>query len=140
MGYYRMPEKTAECFVQNPLNDAYPELIYRTGDLGRYNERGELVFVSRKDYQIKHMGHRIELQEIEVVAAMHPEVAQACAVYDKEKDHIRLYYTGGTESAALTAFLKEKLPRYMLPNRMEQLERMPLTPNGKVDRKALAGE
>ena len=102
-------------------------------------DRGELVFVSRKDYQIKHMGHRIELQEIEVVAAMHPEVAQACAVYDGEKDHIRLYYTGGTESAALTAFLKEKLPRYMLPNRMEQLERMPLTPNGKVDRKALAG-
>ena len=74
-----------------------------------------------------------------MVAAMHPEVAQACAVYDKEKDHIRLYYTGGAESAALTAFLKEKLPRYMLPNRMEQLERMPLTPNGKVDRKALAG-
>ena len=115
MGYYRMPEKTAECFVQNPLNDAYPELIYRTGDLGRYNERGELVFVSRKDYQIKHMGHRIELQEIEVVAAMHPEVAQACAVYEPEKDHIRLYYTGGAETAALTAFLKEKLPGTCCP-------------------------
>ena len=140
MGYYRMPEKTAECFVQNPLNDAYPELIYRTGDLGRYNERGELVFVSRKDYQIKHMGHRIELQEIEVVAAMHPETAQACAIYDKEKDKIILYYTGTAESGDLTAFLKEKLPRYMLPNRMERLERMPLTPNGKVDRKALAAK
>ena len=140
MGYYRMPEKTAECFVQNPLNDAYPELIYRTGDLGRYNERGELVFVSRKDFQIKHMGHRIELQEIEVVAAMHPEVAQACATYDKEKDKIHLYYTGGAESGELSAFLKEKLPRYMLPNRMERLERMPLTPNGKVDRKALAAK
>ena len=73
-----------------------------------------------------------------MVAAMHPEVAQACAVYEPEKDHIRLYYTGGAEAAALTAFLKEKLPRYMLPNRMEKLERMPLTPNGKVDRKALA--
>ena len=138
MGYYRMPEKTAECFVQNPLNDAYPELIYRTGDLGRYNERGELVFVSRKDYQIKHMGHRIELQEIEVVAAMHPETAQACAIYDKEKDKILLYYTGTAETAALTAFLKEKLPRYMLPNKMERLERIPLTPNGKADRKALS--
>lgn len=140
MGYYRMLEKTAECFVQNPLNDAYSELIYRTGDLGRYNERGELVFVSRKDFQIKHMGHRIELQEIEVVAAMHPEVSQACAVYDKEKDKIHLYYAGTAESAGLTAFLKEKLPRYMLPNKMERLERMPLTPNGKVDRKALAAK
>lgn len=140
MGYYRMPEKTAECFVQNPLNDAYPELIYRTGDLGRYNERGELVFLSRKDYQIKHMGHRIELQEIEVVASMHPQVASACAVYHKEKDKIVLYYAGEADAGELTAFLKEKLPRYMLPNRMERLERLPLTPNGKIDRKLLASQ
>ncbi len=138
MGYYRMPEKTAECFVQNPLNDAYPELIYRTGDLGRYNDRGELVFVSRKDYQIKHMGHRVELQEIEAAAATHPEVAAACAVFDPEKDRIQLYYTGGAEPGELTAFLKSRLPRYMIPNRMERLERLPLTPNGKIDRKALA--
>ena len=138
MGYYRMPEKTAECFVQNPLNDAYPELIYRTGDLGRYNERGELVFISRKDYQIKHMGHRIELQEIEVVASTHDQVASCCAVYHKEKDKIVLYYAGEAESGELTAFLKEKLPRYMLPNRMERLEMLPLTPNGKIDRKLLA--
>ena len=68
LGYYKNFEKTAEAFVQNPLNDAYPELIYRTGDLGKYNDRGELIFVSRKDNQIKHMGHRIELGEIEVVA------------------------------------------------------------------------
>lgn len=139
MGYYRMPDKTAECFVQNPLNDAYPELIYRTGDLGRYNDRGELVFVSRKDYQIKHMGHRVELQEIEAAASTHQAVSAACAVYDKEKDHILLYYTGETEPKELTAFLKERLPRYMIPNRMERLERLPLTPNGKIDRKALAG-
>ena len=138
MGYYRMPEKTAECFVQNPLNDAYPELIYRTGDLGRYNERGELVFVSRKDYQIKHMGHRIELQEIEVVASMHPQVASSCAVYHKEKDKIVLFYAGEAETGELAAFLKEKLPRYMIPNRMERLDLLPLTPNGKIDRKALA--
>ena len=138
MGYYRMPEKTAECFVQNPLNDAYPELIYRTGDLGRYNDRGELVFVSRKDYQIKHMGHRVELQEIEAAASTHPEVAAACAVFDKEKDRIQMYYTGGAEPGELTAFLKGRLPRYMIPNRMERLERLPLTPNGKIDRKALA--
>jgi len=140
MGYYRMPEKTAECFVQNPLNDAYPELIYRTGDLGRYNERGELVFISRKDYQIKHMGHRIELQEIEVVASMQPKVASSCAVYHAEKDKIVLYYAGEAENGELTAFLKEKLPRYMIPNRMEHLDMLPLTPNGKIDRKFLAAK
>ena len=65
LGYYNDPVRTAEVFVQNPLNTHYPELIYRTGDLAKYNEYGELVFVSRKDYQIKHMGHRIELGEIE---------------------------------------------------------------------------
>ena len=137
MGYYRMPEKTAESFVQNPLNDAYPELIYRTGDLGRYNERGELVFVSRKDYQIKHMGHRIEMQEIEAAAARHPRIAAVCAVYNQEKDRIVLYYTGEAGSGELSAFLREKLPRYMIPNRLERLEQMPLTPNGKIDRKLL---
>ncbi len=138
LGYYRIPEKTAECFVQNPLNGAYPELIYRTGDLGRYNDRGELEFVSRKDYQVKHMGHRVELQEIEAAAAAHPSVAAVCAVFDPEKDHILMYYAGDAEPGELTAFLKKRLPRYMIPNRTQRLERLPLTPNGKIDRKALA--
>ena len=84
LGYYNNFEKTGEVFVQNPLNTAYPELIYRTGDLGRYNEYGELVFVSRKDNQIKHMGHRIELGEIEVVANMHPDIKSACCLFDND--------------------------------------------------------
>ncbi len=137
MGYYRMKEKTDECFTQNPLNRNYPELIYRTGDLGRINERGELVFVSRKDYQIKHMGHRIELQEIEIVASMHADVAAACATFNKEKDKINLFYTGDADDKELARFLRGKLPRYMLPGRMMKLEKMPLTPNGKTDRRAL---
>lgn len=137
MGYYRMKEKTDECFTQNPLNPNYPELIYRTGDLGRINERGELVFVSRKDYQIKHMGHRIELQEIEIVASMHTDVAAACATFNKEKDRINLFYTGEADDKELARFLRGKLPRYMLPGRMMKLEKMPLTPNGKTDRRAL---
>ena len=70
--------------MQNPLNSRYPELIYKTGDLGKRNERGELIFVSRKDYQIKHMGHRIELGEIEVNVNMIEEISTSCAVYDKE--------------------------------------------------------
>lgn len=138
LGYYHMPDQTAESFVQNPLQNAWPERVYRTGDLARYNARGELVFVSRKDYQIKHMGHRVELQEIEAAAALHPGVAAACAVYRPEKDHILLYYTGEAGEKDAAAFLKERLPRYMTPNRIERLAQMPRTPNGKLDRRALA--
>lgn len=134
MGYYNNPEKTAEAFVQNPLNTAYPELIYRTGDIGKYNEYGELVFVSRKDYQIKHMGHRIELGEIEVNVNMLEEIKLSGCIYDTEKGKIVLYYVGDMETGELTKILREKLPRYMIPNYIEKLEEMPLTPNGKINR------
>ncbi len=137
LGYYRNPEKTAEAFVQNPLNSIYPELIYRTGDLGRLNDRGELEFAGRKDYQIKHMGHRIELGEIEVIVNMHEAVRSACCIFDGEKKKIVLYYTGDLPVADLTAYIKEKLPRYMVPNVTRQLEQLPLTPNGKIDRNLL---
>lgn len=134
MGYYNNPEKTAEAFVQNPLNTAYPELIYRTGDIGKYNEYGELVFVSRKDYQIKHMGHRIELGEIEVNVNMMPQIRLSGCIYDNVKGKIVLYYVGDIESGALTKALKDKLPRYMIPNYVKKLDEMPLTPNGKINR------
>lgn len=134
MGYYNNPEKTSEVFVQNPLNTAYPELIYRTGDIGKYNEYGELVFVSRKDYQIKHMGHRIELGEIEVNVNMLEEIKLSGCIYDNEKGKIVLYYVGDMEAGELTRVLREKLPRYMIPNYVEKLEEMPLTPNGKINR------
>ena len=137
LGYYRNPEKTAEAFVQNPLNDLYPELIYRTGDLGRLNERGELEFAGRKDYQIKHMGHRIELGEIEVIVNMHPQVRSACCIFDNVKKKIVLYYTGDLALAELTDYIKSKLPRYMIPNVTRQLDSLPLTPNGKIDRNLL---
>lgn len=137
LGYYCNPEKTAEAFVQNPLNHLYPELIYRTGDLGRWNSRGELEFAGRKDYQIKHMGHRIELGEIEVIVNMHPQVRSACCIFDNEKKKIVLYYTGDLTAPELTAYMKEKLPRYMIPNVTKQLESLPLTPNGKIDRNGL---
>jgi non-ribosomal peptide synthetase component F len=134
LGYYNNFEKTSEVFVQNPLNSRYPELIYKTGDLGKRNERGELIFVSRKDYQIKHMGHRIELGEIEVNVNMIEEISTSCAVYDKEKGKIVLYYIGELEPDKLVRLLKDKLPRYMIPNKTEKLEQMPLTANGKIDR------
>ncbi len=137
LGYYKNKEKTDEAFVQNPLNDLYPELIYRTGDIGKYNERGELVFLSRKDHQIKHMGHRIELGEIEVIVNMHPDVSTSCCIFDNDKKKIVLYYVGDVEAKDITAYIKEKLPRYMVPNTVKQLEAMPLTPNGKINRALL---
>ena len=137
LGYYCNPEKTGEAFVQNPLNNRYPELIYRTGDLGKYNDRGELMFLSRKDNQIKHMGHRIELGEIEVVSANHENVNTACCVFDPEKKKIAMYYVGDVAEGELLKFLKQKLPRYMIPHILRRLEEMPLTPNGKIDRNLL---
>ncbi len=137
LGYYNNPEKTSESYVQNPLNTAYPEIIYRTGDIGRYNDRGELVFASRKDYQIKHMGHRIELGEIEANANNVSGLKMCGCIYDEERDKIVLYFVGEIERGDLMLALKEKLPRYMLPNKMVKLETLPFTANGKIDRKKL---
>lgn len=134
LGYYNNFEKTNEVFVQNPLNSSYHELIYRTGDIGKLNQYGELVFISRKDYQIKHMGHRIELGEIEVHVNMIEGIHSACCIYDKEKEKIVLFYVGETEKKALVTELKKKLPRYMIPNQVYEIPRMPLTANGKIDR------
>lgn len=119
------------------MNKAYPEIIYRTGDIGRRNERGELVFVSRKDYQIKHMGHRIELGEIEVNVNLLEEVKISGCIYDATKGKIVLCYVGDLEEAELTNRLKTRLPRYMMPNRIIRLEQMPFTANGKIDRVTL---
>ena len=123
--------------MQNPLNTAYPELLYRTGDIGRINEYGELVFVCRKDSQIKHMGHRIELGEIEAAAAKHEAVGRACCVYDAEGKRIVLYFVGSIDEKALLASLADYLPRYMLPSVLVRLDAMPLTDNGKIDRRTL---
>ncbi len=137
LGYYNNFEKTNEVFVQNPLNPYYPERIYRTGDIGRYNQYGELEFVSRKDFQIKHMGHRIELGEIEVNVNMIDAVQMAGCIYDDSKGKIVLYYVGEIEEKELIVLLREQIPRYMLPNKIIRLERMPMTMNGKIDRTAL---
>jgi len=135
LGYYNFPEKTAEVFVQNPLNPYYPEKIYRTGDLAKYDDRHDLVFVSRKDFQIKHMGHRIELGEIETaVMALHGMKA-ACALFDKDKDKIILFYDSETmNDEEVLENLKKRLQRYMIPNVFKKMENMPLTPSGKIDR------
>ncbi len=134
MGYINDPQRTAAAFVQNPLNHAYPEAIYRTGDIGRYDAQGNLVFVSRKDFQIKHMGHRIELGEIEANVNMLEAVRSCGCIYDSEKGKIVLFYVGEISERDLMQDLKQKLQRYMLPNSIKQLEAMPLTATGKINR------
>lgn len=140
LGYYRAPERTGEVFVQNPLNPLFRDLIYRTGDLGRVNARGELEFAGRKDHQIKLMGHRIELGEIEAAAQTADGVSAACCTFDPRRKRITLHYCGTTAPQELAHLLKEKLPRYMLPQNFRQLPALPHTPNGKIDRNALSGQ
>ena len=136
MGYFNAPEKTSEAFVRNPLRPEFAEIIYKTGDIGRYNDRGELVFISRADNQIKHMGHRIELGEIEAAAYKTEGVREVCCVYDKENKKIKLFYVGETEESAMLKILGEALPRYMLPSECTRISVMPRTDNGKLDRKS----
>lgn len=137
LGYYNDRERTEAAFVQNPLNPHYPELIYKTGDMGRYDREGNLCFVSRRDYQVKHMGHRIELGEIEVNVAMLDGIRMAACIYDEKKGKIVLYYVGDVTEKELVEALKPRLPRYMVPNRLIRVEQMPLTANGKIDRVTL---
>ena len=136
-GYYNAPEKTAEVFVQNPLNHAYPEIIYRTGDLAQWNEYGELVYLSRKDFQIKHMGRRIELGEIETALLSLEEIETGCCLYDGKKSMIVAVYKGALTEQELRDQLLKLLPEYMMPNRWYPVETMPLNLNGKIDRQKL---
>lgn len=134
MGYYKNPEKTREAFVQNPLNTAVPELIYRTGDIVRYNERGELIYLSRKDFQIKHMGHRIELGEIETAVSSLEEVSLCCCLYDEKRQKIVLFIEEELDKAYINEKISRLVPEYMLPNKLVRVEKMPINANGKIDR------
>lgn len=138
-GYYNNPEKTEEAFVQNPLNNSYREIIYRTGDLVQYNEYGELVYLSRKDFQIKHMGHRIELGEIENAVYGMEEIITCCCVYNDKRGKIVLFYVSddSIDQASIKDFLKKKIPDYMIPGVIRKLDDMPINLNGKIDRKSL---
>ncbi len=134
MGYYNNPEKTKEAFVQNPLNPAVPETIYRTGDLVKYNEYGEIVYLSRKDFQIKHMGHRIELGEIETAVSSLEEIALCCCLYDEKRQKIVLFIEEELEKAYINEQISGLVPEYMLPGKVISLEKMPINANGKIDR------
>ncbi|NJE73184.1 amino acid adenylation domain-containing protein [Pseudoflavonifractor sp. SW1122] len=137
LGYYRNPDQTAAAFPNNPLNPCYPERIYRTGDLARYSTLGELHFCGRKDFQIKHMGHRIELEEIERAVSNLPGVHRCCCVFHSEKHRLYAFYQGELTSKELRLQLLPTLPPYMIPNVFRQVDQFPLNKNGKIDRTLL---
>ena len=138
LGYYNNKEQTDSRFVQNPLNDKYIDMIYRTGDLGEYDENGEICFKGRKDFQIKHMGHRIELEEIERAIEKIDGVERSCCIFNEQKGKINGFYVGNTEKTEIITNLKENLPVFMVPNTLTKIDKFPITKNGKIDRKELA--
>ncbi|NEZ61532.1 amino acid adenylation domain-containing protein [Leptolyngbyaceae cyanobacterium CCMR0082] len=142
-GYWRNPEKTAANFIAHPRTG---EQIYRTGDLGRYLPDGNIEFLGRADFQIKLRGYRIEAGEIESTLAKHPAVKNALVTVTTTQQsqqsltaHVipRQGYSPAIEE--LRNFLNQKLPTYMVPSYFKFLDALPLTANGKVDRRALSG-
>ena len=135
-GYYKDPERTAAALIPDPADPA-GGFCYRTGDHGRLDENGDLVFIGRRDQQVKHMGHRVELGEIEAAALSLKGVHEAVCLYVADRQRIDLFYTGPAQPWDLVVGLKQKLPGYMTPSRTEQRAELPHLPNGKIDRKAI---
>ena len=137
MGYYNNPEKTAAAFVQNPLNKAYPEVIYRTGDIVCYNEEGLIMFKGRKDNIVKHQGYRTDLGEIEhVIINTLKLVKNGCIVYNQAEKQITLFYEAEQE-VPVTEFrlsISKVLPKYMVPTVYHRLDQLQRNANGKIDR------
>lgn len=137
MGYYGDFERTRASFVQNPLNKKYLETIYRTGDIGYFDENDDIVFVGRKDHQIKHMGYRIELEEIEAVGNQFEGITRGVCVYLKEKEKICFVYQGSIEKVEVKALFKSRLSAYMVPSKIVKIDEFPTLSGGKIDRVGL---
>ena len=142
LGYYNQPELSQRAFVQNPMNTAYREIVYRTGDMVRLNpEDYKLCFVGRKDLQIKHMGYRIELEEIQHALSLCHGVDENAVVYRQSQDQGEIIAIVAAHQApdmkVLRAKLAERIPKYMMPAKIHFLERLPKNANGKTDRQAL---
>jgi amino acid adenylation domain-containing protein len=138
MGYYNNPEKTKAAFCQNPLNPHFPEVIYRTGDIARYNEDGQIMFVSRKDNQVKHMGQRVELGEIEIILNAMEKIDASICFYDHDRQKIVAIYQGATaDKKYIYKELKPRVNKFMFPNVLIKMEELPYNLNGKIDRALL---
>ncbi len=141
-GYFKNGELTAEKFVQNPLHDEYVDIVYKTGDLGKFNSHRELLFVGRKDNQIKIRGNRVELSEVEETIrgykGIGEVVIQALNRPGNEKALVCYFQkTEGVDEAGMRSFLSESLPTYMCPAYYVAMDTIPVNLNGKVDRKQL---
>lgn len=137
MGYYNDKANTRKSFVQNPLHDMYPEIIYRTGDIGLVDSRGLIMFKGRKDTLIKHLGYRVELNEIEhMIINVLQIVSNGCAVYNHLKKQIVFVYESDdiVSPAIFRSRLSEQLPKYMIPTIYIKMDMMPINKNGKLDR------
>ena len=143
LGYINASEENRSRFVKNPLGNDEQDLLYYTGDRGRYRPDGSLEILGRLDRQVKIRGVRIELTEIETVLGLHPAVREVVVIAreDQPGDQRLVAYVVPQEQVSTTdelrRFLKEKLPKYMIPSPFVMLDALPLTPNGKVDRRAL---
>ena len=136
LGYYNDWEKTQQAFIQNPLNKHYPETIYCTGDIVYRNERGEIMYVGRKDSQIKHNGYRIELGEIENAILASKLVDNCCATYDFNNKKIVLFYQAEKEvsKGEFRKGVANRIPRYMIPTDYYREDALKQNGSGKIDR------
>ena len=137
MGYYNDPERTAQSYIKDPTVENSDVIIYKTGDLGHFREDGELMFNGRKDRQIKHLGHRVELGEIEEVAKLIDDIEECCVLYKQDKEQIWLFYSGSATTKDIAKKLRVTLPGFMVPRKFENLDVMPHLPNGKIDMQTL---
>lgn len=142
LGYWNAPDITAKAFVQNPLNTKYHDRIYRTGDLVYENEEGNIIFIGRKDSQIKLRGNRIELGDLESAAAAIENVQSACALFNAGKQEIVLFIetTAEIKERKFKMELKKYVPAYMVPAKIITMDKFPHTPSGKIDRVGLRKE
>ena len=139
-GYLNQPELTAERFILDPFRTEPGARMYKTGDLARYRPDGNIEFLGRADDQVKIRGFRIELGEIETVLGQHPAVREAVVLAREDapgEKRLVAYVVADSSADELRCFLKDKLPEYMVPAVVVLLEALPVTPNGKVDRRAL---
>ncbi|MDD3339288.1 MAG: amino acid adenylation domain-containing protein [Lachnospiraceae bacterium] len=138
-GYYGNAEETCKRFVFGNQGEFIKQRMYRTGDLASYGEDGAMYFSGRKDFQIKRMGHRIELEEVEHEINGIQGVEESCCLFDKESGRLFAYYQGEMDKKELHKHLERKVPHYMIPNRICQMIQLPMTKNGKINRTYLAG-
>lgn len=137
LGYYADPAGTADRFVPNPMNALYEEKMYMTGDLAKFDEEGCLYYIGRSDAQVKHMGHRIELSEIEFYANQVEQIERTCCVFWEDRQRLILFYVGTGREGELHEYLAQKLPAHMIPAQYIRVDTVPLTKNGKMDRRKL---